>query len=233
MIIYKKSAMTFLIFTALVLAPGFLSATVLNVSCSVDGSSPCPSGSGSINSQTVTFFSDIQIPAGACPGTIIDVNVSIDIQHSELSDLTIRILHGTTAVILWQNQCSGSSDLNVLFDDDANGVPVVCNSPSTGTIIPVEGLFSLDELEAEGLWQLVVQDFIPGNSGEILDWGLQIECEDPQDISIENGFIKLDTTNGEAPRNVYCSLPDHWGRMSYDRVSDRLYICSDTGWKIH
>ena len=51
----KILVLLLLFFFVVVMTPVNLSATVLNVSCSVDGSSPCPSGAGSINDITQTF----------------------------------------------------------------------------------------------------------------------------------------------------------------------------------
>ena len=49
------------------------------------------------------------------------------------------------------------------------------------------------------------------------------------EISINHGFIKLDTTS-VAPNDYYCSQPAHYGRMVVDAASDTLYICTASGW---
>jgi len=53
----------------------------------------------------------------------------------------------------------------------------------------------------------------------------------PPEISVEDGFIKLETTEGATPLGINCSVPSQYGRMLIDNVNDLLYICSDTGWK--
>jgi len=57
-------------------------------------------------------------------------------------------------------------------------------------------------------------------------------CRPPaSEISINGGFIKLDTTDGNAPLDAYCSETAHNGRMVVDDVDNKLYICTATGWK--
>jgi hypothetical protein len=71
---------------------------------------------------------------------------------------------------------------------------------------------------------------IPCESSDI--FSPQTGCQQPPrpQISIEDGFIKLDTTDGNAPNADYCSETAHNGRMVFDDVNDRLYICTATGW---
>lgn len=56
------------------------------------------------------------------------------------------------------------------------------------------------------------------------------EVSDKPQISVADGFIKLDATNGTAPGDSDCTLPDHYGRMVFDDSNDLLYICSQSGW---
>ena len=56
-------------------------------------------------------------------------------------------------------------------------------------------------------------------------------CRAPSQISIESGFIKLNTTDGSVPFGADCSETAHNGRMVVDDVSNVLYICTATGWR--
>ena len=49
-------------------------------------------------------------------------------------------------------------------------------------------------------------------------------------ISVADGFIKLDATQGTSPGDSDCTLPDHYGRMVFDDSNELLYICSQSGW---
>lgn len=51
----------------------------------------------------------------------------------------------------------------------------------------------------------------------------------PDRISVEEGFIKLDSISS-APRPQDCADDTHDGRMVVDSVNNRLYICTQSGW---
>jgi len=52
----------------------------------------------------------------------------------------------------------------------------------------------------------------------------------PSEITIDGGFIKLDTST-ERPPAVHCLENAHEGRMIMDSVHGKLYICTDVGWE--
>ena len=56
------------------------------------------------------------------------------------------------------------------------------------------------------------------------------EVTDKAQISVVDGFIKLDTIQGEIPADSDCTLADHFGRMVFDDINGVLYICSQSGW---
>ena len=53
----------------------------------------------------------------------------------------------------------------------------------------------------------------------------------PPEISIDGGYIKLDTTAGNVPLDADCSLDAHDGRMVVDNINDILYICMQSVWE--
>jgi len=50
-------------------------------------------------------------------------------------------------------------------------------------------------------------------------------------FSVKGGYIKMDTTDGNAPSDAECSETAHNGRMVVDDVNNLLYICTASGWK--
>jgi len=54
----------------------------------------------------------------------------------------------------------------------------------------------------------------------------------PPEISIEVGYIKLDTTEGTPPLNADCISGVHDGRIVIDNINDILYICTQSGWVV-
>jgi len=70
-------------------------------------------------------------------GTIESMTVNVDLSHTYVGDLLVRIIHPdtTTEVNIWIGDCGSNDDFDVTFDDDA-GVPITCASPTVGTFIP-------------------------------------------------------------------------------------------------
>ena len=50
------------------------------------------------------------------------------------------------------------------------------------------------------------------------------------EISVSNGYIKLDITSGQAPAESDCNNASHEGRMVLDNVNETLYVCTKNGW---
>lgn len=54
----------------------------------------------------------------------------------------------------------------------------------------------------------------------------------PPAISIEGGYIKLDTYTGYSPPVKHCTEVSHYGRMAFEAELGVFYICSASGWII-
>lgn len=52
------------------------------------------------------------------------------------------------------------------------------------------------------------------------------------EISVTDGYIKPDTTEGDAPPDIDCSLDTDIGRMIVDDVNADFYVCTNSGWII-
>lgn len=125
-----------------------------------------PDGSNSYTSKT------INVPTA---GTITDVNISLNVTHPNLQNLTFAFLRpGGSLSTLFTQQCSGSADMDVTFD--AQGSAYVCGSPLTGNIIPptnynLNGLNGFNKL---GNWQFGIKDNVAGNAGTVNSIALEI-----------------------------------------------------------
>ncbi|MFQ5410701.1 MAG: hypothetical protein ACE5EC_00320 [Phycisphaerae bacterium] len=113
-------------------------------------------------------------------GPVVDVDVSVNIIHPFLADLTISIEHGGTTVLLWDGACPGSGDLFATFDDE--GGPVLCGSPISGAIMPFStggGLLSaFDGADPFGRWTMTVVDTFPASDdGVLIDWTLALRTQ--------------------------------------------------------
>ena len=52
----------------------------------------------------------------------------------------------------------------------------------------------------------------------------------PSQISIDGGYMQVDTTDGNTPFGGDCAETAHNGRMVIDDVNNLLYICTANGW---
>ena len=109
---------------------------------------------------------------------VSDINVSLNIEHSFLSDLIISLISPSgTEVILVSNSCSQLEDINAVFDDSAS--PFVCsgNPGISGTVRPLGSLSSFNGEPSFGEWTLLVRDTAPADGGLIQDFSLELCVE--------------------------------------------------------
>ena len=96
-------------------------------------------------------------------GTISDVNITINATHSNLQNLVMAVVRpGGTLSTFFNQQCAGSADMNVTFDN--SGTAFTCGSPTTGTYLPATGynLNSLNGFNQQGNWQFGFKDVVTG-----------------------------------------------------------------------
>jgi subtilisin-like proprotein convertase family protein len=115
---------------------------------------------------------NIAVPAST---GINDVNVTITATHPNIQNLVIQMSKPSgTALQLFNQQCAGSADMNIKFDQQ--GTALVCASPTTGSYIP-SGTGNLNTLNGNanaGNWAFNFKDIIAGNSGTINSIALEI-----------------------------------------------------------
>lgn len=103
-------------------------------------------------------------------GNIADVNVNVSIVHTFIGDLTIDVEHAGITVRLWDRQCAGNDDLDIIFDDE--GDPVLCATPTVGRFQPVQPLDVYDNGDITGDWTIKVVDNAPQDIGTLVAWGI-------------------------------------------------------------
>lgn len=110
-------------------------------------SSQCGPYSSTTNAITVSGTASI----------ITDLNVLIEMDpdYIDYYQFILKSPSGTQ-VTLWNYQCNGYSDFEILFDDE--GMPLNCNS-TIGVYIPFQSLASFDGEPFDGTWTLLV-DFV-------------------------------------------------------------------------
>ncbi len=120
------------------------------------------------NSYTVK---QINVPT---TGVISDVNITIDATHPNLQNLVMAVIRpGGTLATYFNQQCSGSANMNVTFD--AQGSAFTCGSPTTGTYIPTSlNLDTFNGFSQQGNWQFGFKDVVAGNAGSINSIALEV-----------------------------------------------------------
>ena len=136
-------------------------------------------------------------------GTMVDVDVFLNLTHTFDGDLSITLTHGGREVELSShNGGSGDNYTNTTFSDEATTAITAGVAPFTGTFQPEQPLNALDGTDGEGPWTLTVADEAPGDSGSLGSWGLRLRsefCEDRDEDGFKNTFDLCPDTKGAAP----------------------------------
>lgn len=152
--------------------PAFVFTTIaLNCKSTVAGELPLTissTGTPTVTS-TISFLNDLPVS---------DVNVTLDISHSFLSDLEISLISpaGTT-VVLTSNSCGDLTDINAVFDHEASSFVCGGNPGISGTVKPLGSLASFNGESALGDWTLEIKDTAPADGGVLNAFSLEICVE--------------------------------------------------------
>ncbi len=122
-----------------------------------------------------TVSSTITIPSG---GAITSIKVKdLDITHTYISDLVIKLLSpDNTSVILLNQVCGSDDNMWLSFSDDApNAYGAIPCPPTSGDVYhPYGNLNDFLGKEAAGTWTLEVQDVFTADGGTINGWSLDV-----------------------------------------------------------
>jgi len=135
-------------------------------------------------------------------GSVIDVNVGVNIPHTAVSHLKITLSHDGTSVIVWSNRCGNFDDLNVTFDDagafiDCLDLSATYRPNSTGGT----PLSAFHGGPAEGDWTLTVADVAAGDTGTFASWTLDVTS------TIPPVPLLADANQDGIPDTCQCDLP--------------------------
>lgn len=144
--------------------------TISNISCNTTENTT--QASIGPNSGTVTE-SIINMPDTF---TISDVNVTINLTHTWVGDIDIKIIgpDGTEVVLSDRKGSSGDNYTNTTFDSDASQAISSGTPPYTGTFSPDGDLADFNGKQSNGDWKLVITDNASGDGGNLLNWSLQL-----------------------------------------------------------
>lgn len=125
---------------------------------------------------TPTINSTLVIPAEDNV-TIADLNVILNISHTWINDLTVKLISPAgTEVNLVSAPCTSNPINNIVATFDDEGSAVVCaNNPGIGgTVIPLQSLSAFDGQNTQGTWTLRVSDAWNQDGGALNSWSLNI-----------------------------------------------------------
>lgn len=127
-----------------------------------------------IVANTVPFISTITMIS---QNMVSDVNVTVDISHTWVNDMTISLISPTgTEIQLVARPCTNASLLNITATFDDSGSTVVCatNPAISGTVKPLQPLSAFNGQAINGNWKLKVLDPYNEDGGAINSWSLNI-----------------------------------------------------------
>jgi subtilisin-like proprotein convertase family protein len=180
-----------------------------------------PDGLGA-NQQGPAVSSVINIPDNIT--NISDVNVTLDVSHTYVSDLVFQMqAPNGDIIVLWSRNCNSEDGFTVVFNDNGPTLPTpgtTCANPLTGSYAPASTSTDLATVFSNGTagdWTLAFADFYNGDIGSLNSWEIEIcsttfSVEDNQlnDFVIypnpNNGSFTLSLNNGlsnEAKLHIY------------------------------
>jgi subtilisin-like proprotein convertase family protein len=118
-------------------------------------------------------------------GAITDVNVTLDITHTFTGDLQVTLIAPDgTRIVLSQNRGGSGNDFSgTIFDDEAT-TPIGSGvAPFSGSFRPDQLLSLLDGKNANGQWQLEIDDQAAQDVGVLNSWSLTIATASTQPIT--------------------------------------------------
>jgi len=112
-------------------------------------------------------------------GTIEDLNVHINLQHTWDSDLNIYLVapDGTVIELSTGNGGSSNNYSNTTFDSDASTSIINGSAPFSGVYRPEGDLSALDGMDISGTWTLRIVDSAWLDDGNLHSWSIEAQVE--------------------------------------------------------
>jgi subtilisin-like proprotein convertase family protein len=147
------------------------------------------------------------------PSQIVDVNVTLNIQHSWVSDLDVflRSPGGILVELFTDVGGSGSNFTGTILDDSASVAISSGFAPFTGSFRPEGVLADFQGSDPNGEWSLILSDDSPFDAGTLLNWSLHIVSEgDFRNESDALGRAFMDLPSGTHTLRLETELGSGW-----------------------
>lgn len=112
----------------------------------------------------------ITLAPGDVGGTVTDVDVEIDLDHTWIGDLTMSVSGAGSSVTVFAAQCGNVDNLHKTFDDEA-GIAIDCvNTNSNLVVQPNSPLSGFDGGTVSADWTLQIVDGASADTGTLTEW---------------------------------------------------------------
>jgi len=144
------------------------------------GTASSSTASQSVNPGTVFGAAPqiVNVPVNfATTGIITDVDVTINMPHTFMGDVTVSVRSPGLQTSTLINRRGGNADnmTNTVFDDEAATAITAGTPPYTGSFRPESPLSALDGGVVNGAWQLTFNDQANGDSGTIQNCTIEVD----------------------------------------------------------
>ena len=209
---------------AVVATAALLAGTALTASAQGTQNYPCENCPRPIpETGTVGFMTPAEFTV-ACP-SVSNVEIDIDISHTFDADLEVFLESPAgTIVHLWTNVGGSGDGFNVTIADSAasNLDTGTCpNGPCNGTFRPEEfmtgdppdapgnatEMAAFDGQNGNGVWMLRIEDIAGGDSGDLNDATLRLDCAAAGGADVEIGTPVIAEPSLRGPAGEECYAP--------------------------
>ena len=142
-------------------------------------------------------------------GKISDLNVTVDIDHTWVSDLRlILVAPDRTRVVLVNRQGDDGQNFDgTTFDRQASQHINRGDAPFRGTFRPAHNLNKLNGMDPNGRWYLVAFDMVDGEGGQINGWSMDIKTDSSRE---SGGRVHQSFANNQQQRSSQtCGVDSH------------------------
>jgi subtilisin-like proprotein convertase family protein len=122
-------------------------------------------------------------------GTISDLDLSLEIDHSWIGDLEVTLSHTPTGPVTLIDRpgvpastwgCNETEIIAILDDEGTLGsIEDACPPTTGGRYTPISALSAFDGTNVNGTWTLNVVDAANGETGQLVEWCLYPTTSDP------------------------------------------------------
>lgn len=170
------------------------SFTTQNISCQSFNSNNTPTNIPDNNATGITSIINI---ATSETVLITDVNLTLNVTHPWIGDLTVSLTspNGTEITLISSRTDDGNNYSNTTFDDDASSLINTGSAPFTGSFRPEQPLSIFNSEFSNGNWLLKIVDSGPADIGTLDNWSIEICGSPPSDSDADGVFDNIDNCN--------------------------------------